>query len=182
MPHASRTDTLPWTVSARFLGSHFYDWSREWTVCSRASYTDTNLLNSRTSTGAHLSTTATFLADSPYVDSRLNLPTTVISSWRPLSSVSKVAVVKRLFNYNRLVSGDRRFCNICVLKVRLEAIFLFFFFREGFKFDVKEAGRENIVLENVFMKVEFDSIRGLLKVNLHSTVHLTPAFFFSQNT
>ena len=60
---------------------------------------------------------------------------------------------------------------MCVLKVRLEAIFLFFFFREGFKFDMKEAGRENIVLENVFMKVEFDSIRGLLKVNLHSTVH-----------
>ena len=71
-----------------------------------------------------------------------------------------------------------------MLKVRLEAIFLFFFFREGFKFDVKEAGRENIVLENVFMKVEFDSIRGLLKVNLHNTVHTLygftqhPAFFF----
>ena len=94
--------------------------------------------------------------------------------------------MKRLFNYNRLFSGDRRFCNICVLKVRLEAIFLFFFFREGFKFDVKEAGRENIVLENVFMKVEFDSIRGLLKVNLHSTVHTLygftqhPAFFFAK--
>ena len=58
-----------------------------------------------------------------------------------------------------------------MLKVRLEAIFLFSFFREGFKFDGKEAGRENIVLENVFMKVEFDSVRGLLKVNLHSTVH-----------
>ena len=62
----------------------------------------------------------------------------------------------------------------------------FFFFREGFKFDVKEAGRENIVLENVFMKVEFDSIRGLLKVNLHSTVHTLYGFtqhpaFFSQN-
>ena len=64
--------------------------------------------------------------------------------------------------------------------------YIFFFFREGFKFDVKEAGRENIVLENVFMKVEFDSIRGLLKVNLHSTVHTLygftqhPAFFFSK--
>lgn len=40
-------------------------------------------------------------------------------------------------------------------------------FGEGFKFDVKEAGRENIVLENVFMKVEFDSIRGLLKSVTH---------------
>ena len=75
---------------------------------------------------------------------------------------------------------------MCVLKVRLEAIFLFSFFREGFQFDVKEAGRENIVLENVFMKVEFDSIRGLLKVNLHSTVHTLYGFtqhpaFFSQN-
>ena len=60
---------------------------------------------------------------------------------------------------------------MCVLKVRREAVFLFSFFREGFKFDAKEAGRENIVLENVFMKVEFDSVRGLLKVNLYSTVH-----------
>ena len=63
-----------------------------------------------------------------------------------------------------------------MLKVRLEAVFLFFFFREGFKFDVKEAGRENIVLENVFMKVEFDSIRGLLKVNFHSIVHTLYGF------
>ena len=65
---------------------------------------------------------------------------------------------------------------MCVLKVRLEVISLFFFFREGFKFDVKEAGRENIVVENVFMKVEFDSFRGLLKVKRHSTVHTLYGF------
>ena len=41
---------------------------------------------SQTSTNDHLSTTATFLVDIPYIDSCLNLPTTVSSPQGPLSS------------------------------------------------------------------------------------------------
>ena len=44
------------------------------------------LCYSRISTNRHLSTTATFLADKPYIDSCLNLLTTVTSLQRPLSS------------------------------------------------------------------------------------------------
>ena len=40
-----------------------------------------------------------FFADSPYIDSCLNLSTTVTSLQRPLSFVPKVAVVER-FNCN----------------------------------------------------------------------------------
>ena len=50
------------------------------------------------STNGHLSTMTTFLADSPYIDSRLNLSTTVTSLKRPLSSLPKVAVEER-FNF-----------------------------------------------------------------------------------
>ena len=61
----------------------------------------TPLIYSHTSTHGPLSTTATslqlplFWADSPYIDSCLNLFTTVASLQRPLSSVPKVAVVER---------------------------------------------------------------------------------------
>ena len=47
------------------------------------------------STNGHLSTTATFLADCPYIDSCLNVCT------KPLSSVPKVAVVDR---FNCIIS------------------------------------------------------------------------------
>ena len=52
---------------------------------------------SRTSTNNHLSTMATFLMDSPYIDSCLNLSTTATSLQRPLSSIPKVALVE-MFN------------------------------------------------------------------------------------
>ena len=45
-----------------------------------------------------LSTAATFLADSPYIDSCLNLSRTATFLHRPLSSVLKVAVVES-FNF-----------------------------------------------------------------------------------
>ena len=50
---------------------------------------------SRISTNGYLSTAATFLADSPYIDSCLNLSTMATSLQRALSSVPKAAVVKR---------------------------------------------------------------------------------------
>ena len=50
-----------------------------------------------TSTNGYLSTTAIFLADSPYVYSCLNLSTTATSlQHRPLSSVPKMTVVERI--------------------------------------------------------------------------------------
>ena len=57
---------------------------------------------SRNSTNVHLSTTSIalqrppFLANSPCTDSCLNLPTAINSLQRPLSSVSKVAVLERI--------------------------------------------------------------------------------------
>ena len=64
---------------------------------------------SRNSTNVHLSTTSIalqrppFLANSPCTDSCLNLPTAINSLQRPLSSVSKVAVLERI-NCNTLLS------------------------------------------------------------------------------
>ena len=63
---------------------------------------------SRNSTNVHLSTTSItlqrppFLANSPYTDSCLNLSTAINSLQRPLSSVSKVALLERI-NCNTLL-------------------------------------------------------------------------------
>ena len=46
-------------------------------------------------------------------------------------------------------------------------LFIYYFhscFREEFKHKVKEPGSESIILENDNLKVEFESLRGLLKV------------------
>ena len=51
---------------------------------------------SQTSSNGHLSTMATLLADSPCIDSCLNLTTTATSLQWPFSSVPKVAIVERL--------------------------------------------------------------------------------------
>ena len=47
----------------------------------------------------------------------------------------------------------------------IKAVF-FYLLREGFKFNEKKSGEQNIILENDVIKVEFDSLRGLLKVSL----------------
>ena len=58
----------------------------------------------------HLSTAATFLADSPYIDSCFNLSTTSASLQWKLSSVPKVAVLERfkiIWRWRRLIKVVR---------------------------------------------------------------------------
>ena len=56
----------------------------------------------------HLSTAATFLADSPYIDSCFNLSTTATSLQWKLSSVPKVAVLERF----KIIWGWRRLIKV----------------------------------------------------------------------
>ena len=55
-------------------------------------------------------------------------------------------------------------------------MFLNLFFSGKFKFEAKKSGTENIVLENDAIKVEFDSLRGLLKVRIMKCVTLNISF------
>ena len=58
------------------------------------------------------------------------------------------------------------------MKVALSSDIPFLLFREGFKVETKQPGADNIVLENDALKVEFDSLRGLLKVRVMLCVYL----------
>ena len=83
-----------WTGSLSTLKhwlSHFLK-AHMWTLVQNRRH----FMYSRTSTNGHLSTTAIFSADSPYIDPCLNLFKTATSlQRRPLSSVPKVTVVER---------------------------------------------------------------------------------------
>ena len=52
-------------------------------------------------------------------------------------------------------------------------------FREEFKVEVKQPGTETITLENEVLKAEFDSVRGLLKVQI-TPFHLDFCLCFIQ--
>jgi len=65
---------------------------------------------SRTSTNNHLSTTATFLANSSYIDSLLDLSTVATSLQWLLSSVIKVAMVVRFNSGSESLNTLFYFC------------------------------------------------------------------------